>query len=113
MNRRRPRGLSTWWIQRVSAVLLLVFTVYFLGAIVLRPPDSYAVWKAWLSQPLLVIGLGFFFASLLAHMWVGLRDVLMDYAKPTGVRNTLLVLLALALGSIGGWVLWLIYRLIP
>ena len=27
-----------------------------------------------------------FFAALLYHAWVGMRDILMDYVKPDGVR---------------------------
>ena len=30
-----------------------------------------------------------FFAALLYHAWVGMRDILMDYVKPTGIRLAL------------------------
>ena len=42
-----------------------------------------------------------FFAALLSHLWVGLRDVLLDYAKPARVRNALLELVAFGLLGLG------------
>lgn len=44
-------------------------------------------------------------------MWVGLRDVLLDYAKPTVVRNVLLALVALGLFGLGVWALVILLRL--
>mgnify|MGYP006282472395 CR=1 FL=1 len=38
-----------------------------------------------------------FVAALLYHAWVGIRDVLMDYVKPAGVRLGLQVLVILSL----------------
>jgi succinate dehydrogenase / fumarate reductase, membrane anchor subunit len=32
-----------------------------------------------------------FFAALLYHAWVGMRDIIMDYVKPTGIRLLLQV----------------------
>jgi succinate dehydrogenase / fumarate reductase, membrane anchor subunit len=31
----------------------------------------------------------FFMAALLYHAWVGMRDIVMDYVKPTGIRLTM------------------------
>lgn len=102
-----------WWMQRASAVLLLALLATFLVRLSLHPPASYMAWRAWLGQPYMVMALVVFFASLLAHMWVGLRDVSLDYAKPAGLRLALLAFLAAALVSIGAWVLWLAIGLIP
>lgn len=108
---RRPSGLPAWWIQRASALFLLAFTVYFLGSLLMLPPASYAAWRAWLGQPAMLVTLVLFFWSLLAHMWVGTRDVLFDYVKPASLRKGLMGLLAGILGLIGGWVLWLVFTL--
>jgi succinate dehydrogenase / fumarate reductase membrane anchor subunit len=35
------------------------------------------------------LGTLFFFAALLYHAWVGMRDIVMDYVKPVGVRLAL------------------------
>lgn len=109
--KRRPSGLTAWWVQRASAVFLLGFTVYFLGSLLLLPPVSYAAWRAWLGQSAMLLGLVLFFSSLLAHIWVGTRDVLLDYVKPASLRKGLMGLLTGILGLIGGWVLWLVFTL--
>ena len=47
--------------------------------------------------------------SLLLHSWVGMRDILMDYARPMGVRFALEVLVAVLLIAWAGWavqILW-------
>ena len=44
-------------------------------------------------------------------MWVGLRDVLLDYAKPTNLRRSLLAAVALGLLGLGAWVLSILLRL--
>ena len=38
-----------------------------------------------------------FFAALLYHAWVGMRDILMDYVKATGIRLALQMAVGLAL----------------
>ena len=47
--------------------------------------------------------------SLLLHAWIGVRDIFMDYVKPTGLRLALQVLVILALVFYGAWsvqILW-------
>ena len=50
------------------------------------------------------------FAALLAHAWVGVRDVVMDYVHPVALRLLVLSLLVLYFTGLGVWVariLWL------
>ncbi len=109
--KRSAAALSAWWVQRASAAYLLFFSLYFFVSLLLRPINSHSAWKRWLEQPAMAIAFVVFFAALLAHMGVGLRDVLLDYAKPAGLRNVLLRVLGLTLGLIGCWVLWIFFRL--
>ena len=51
-----------------------------------------------------------FFAALLSHIWVGLRDVLLDYARPAGLRHLLLGALGTSLFGAAAWVLWILLR---
>jgi succinate dehydrogenase / fumarate reductase membrane anchor subunit len=51
-----------------------------------------------------------FFAALLLHAWVGLRDVVLDYVRPAAARVAVFALLSLVLTAQGLWVarmLWL------
>lgn len=95
--RNSPTGLPAWLVQRASALYMLLFLLALLAFFGLHPLHSYAQWRHWVAHPASTLALGLFFAALLAHMWVGLRDVLLDYARPAGVRRALLVLVALGL----------------
>ena len=103
-------GLPAWWVQRASAVFMLLFIVFLLGSLLLQPRHTYAEWREWIARPFMTIAILAFFASLLAHMWVGLRDVLIDYARPASLHLVLLRVVAAALLSIAVWVIWILLR---
>jgi succinate dehydrogenase / fumarate reductase membrane anchor subunit len=107
----RFTGLRAWWVQRASAVGMLAFLVFVLVSMTVHPLVGHAQWRAWVAHPGISLAFFLFFAALLSHMWVGLRDVLLDYAKPAAVRNGLLALVALSLSGLGVWVLVILLRL--
>lgn len=109
--RLRFTGLAAWWVQRASAVCMLLFIVFAFAAFLLYPRHSYLEWRAWVSNPGVSMAILAFFAALLLHMWVGLRDVLLDYAKPAGLRRLLLGLVAGSLLGIAVWVVLILARL--
>ena len=43
--------------------------------------------------------------ALLLHAWVGLRDVVLDYAKPLGLRVGVMAALAFVLIGLALWML--------
>ena len=51
-----------------------------------------------------------FAVSLAWHAWVGVRDILMDYVKPDGLRLALQVLFILLLASYLGWAVQILWR---
>lgn len=107
-------GLRAWWVQRLSAVYMLLFLIFLLVAMAVNPPHPphvAALWRDWVARPVITAAFLVFIAALLIHMWVGLRDVLLDYAKPVQVRNGLLVLVAIGLLGMAVWVLAIVLRL--
>ena len=110
-SRSRFTGLRAWSIQRASAVGMLAFMVFVLVSMAVHPLVGHAQWRAWVAHPGITLTFILFFTALLSHMWVGLRDVLLDYAKPAGVRNVLLALVAFGLFALGVWVLLTLLRL--
>lgn len=103
-------GLRDWLVQRVTAVVILAFTVLLLGAIVMAPsPLDYAGWKGIWSHGFLRLAALLALVSLLLHAWIGVRDIFMDYIQATGLRLGLQVLVILALVYYGAWsvqILW-------
>ena len=49
--------------------------------------------------------------ALAYHVWVGVRDVLMDYVKPVGLRLTLQIFSIVWLVGCAGWALQVLWRL--
>jgi succinate dehydrogenase / fumarate reductase membrane anchor subunit len=49
--------------------------------------------------------------SLAYHVWVGVRDVLMDYVKPVGVKLLLQVFTLVWLVGCAGWAIQVLWRL--
>lgn len=108
--RRAVTGLRAWLVQRVSAVYMLCFIVFFLGHFLFDRPHSYLAWHDWMLSAGVSIAASVFVAALLAHAWVGVRDVIMDYVHPIAARVFVLALLGLGLTAVGAWtiqILWL------
>ena len=104
----RPTGLPAWLVQRASALYMLLCSVSLPVFLALYPLNSYGAWKSWVGRPAITLAIGLFFAALLAHMWVGLRDVLLDYARPAWLRGVLLWLVALCLCAGAASMAWLL-----
>jgi succinate dehydrogenase / fumarate reductase membrane anchor subunit len=79
-------GLSEWLLQRLTAVVMAVYTVVALGYVLYRKPATYADWTAMFAGNFFRLFTMLFIVALLYHAWVGVRDILMDYIRATGVR---------------------------
>jgi succinate dehydrogenase / fumarate reductase membrane anchor subunit len=104
-------GLTGWLAQRISAVVMAVYALIFVALLVARGPLTYESWKALFAPGWMRFATFLFFASVLLHAWVGMRDIWMDYLKSTGVRLALEVLTALLLIGCGGWALQILWRM--
>lgn len=107
--RKNFTGLRAWLVQRITAVYMLLFIVFFLAYFVVDPPHSYQAWHGWMMSSSVSIATAVFFAALLAHAWVGVRDVILDYVHPTAFRVGLLVLLGFGLTALGVWVMRILW----
>ncbi len=97
-------GYRAWLLQRVSALYMALFLVYFLFGIVAGGAADYEQWRSWIGSLPMALATALFFLALLGHAWVGIRDVFIDYVKPVALRFALLVGLALFLIAMGLWV---------
>ncbi|MBV5308321.1 succinate dehydrogenase, hydrophobic membrane anchor protein [Chromatium okenii] len=100
---RHASGLMAWLIQRASAVYLALFMGYLLIHFIFDAPATHAALVAWIKQPLIASGLLLWIPLLLAHAWVGIRDVLLDYVHPLGLRLSLLMLFGFIFIASGLW----------
>lgn len=103
-------GLRDWLAQRITAVIMAVYTVILLVVLMGAAPITYPVWKDLFAQGWMRVATLLFAASLAWHAWVGVRDILMDYIKPVGVRLTLQVVVLVVLAGYLGWTIQILWR---
>ena len=102
-------GLQHWWHQKISAVLLLPITLWF----IFNLPDfviiDYKDKLIWINMPLNMFLLGTFFLLSAYHFKLGLTVVIEDYIhnerlkKILSITINVLVLLVVLLILIFGF----------
>ncbi|MCW5621520.1 MAG: succinate dehydrogenase, hydrophobic membrane anchor protein [Burkholderiales bacterium] len=102
-------GLRGWLVQRITAVVMALYTLLLLLILVIAPPKHYLAWKSLFANQGMKLATFLFLASIFAHAWVGMRDILMDYVKPTGLRLALEAIVGLALIAYAGWALQILW----
>ncbi len=102
-------GLRDWLAQRITAVVMILYTVLLLVMLLKMKQFDYASWKAMWSAPLMRYATLLCLTALFVHAWVGIRNIFMDYIKPTWLRVVLYSAVILALVWYAAWavqILW-------
>lgn len=102
-------GLRDWLVQRVTAVVMAAYAVLMLITILVQRPGNYEVWLGLFSHQWFRLASLLFLLSVFWHAWIGVRDILMDYVKATGVRLAAEVVVVLLLVAYSLWsiqILW-------
>ena len=102
-------GMRDWLSQRVTAVLMALFTVVLLAQVLFGGPLGYDRWAAIFSAQWMKVLTFVVFIAMGWHAWVGVRDILMDYIKPVGVRLLLETLTVVVLVAYLGWTIRLLW----
>lgn len=90
-------GLRDWLIQRVTAVVMAVYALCMTAYVIWVQKLDYDTWTALFSSNVLRSFTLLFLLALFYHAWIGVRDIVMDYVKPAGVRLLIHVLVILVL----------------
>jgi succinate dehydrogenase / fumarate reductase membrane anchor subunit len=104
-------GLRDWLSQRVTALVMAVFTVAVIVQVLMPGPLDYYKWSAMFGHQWMKVLTFVVIVSLLWHVWVGMRDIWMDYVKPVGLRLGLEVLTIAWLVGCAGWAIQVLWRL--
>jgi succinate dehydrogenase / fumarate reductase, membrane anchor subunit len=102
-------GLRDWLAQRATAVVITLYTLLLLAILLWHGGFDYATWRALFQSGLFATTTFVFLVAVFIHAWVGVRNILMDYIKPVGLRITLEVTVVCVLVAYSGWaiqVLW-------
>ncbi len=103
-------GLRPWVIQRVSAVYIILFTLYVVYCLATADTGNgtvasdFIAWQGWMFSPFNTTAVGIFVIALLFHAWIGMRDVVLDYVHNIMLKIFIFgVLIGILLAS-GLWV---------
>ncbi|MDB5946394.1 MAG: succinate dehydrogenase, hydrophobic rane anchor protein [Ramlibacter sp.] len=104
-------GMRDWLSQRVTAGLMALFTLLVLGQVLLsRGPIGYDKWAGIFSSQWMKVLTFTVVAALLLHVWVGMRDVWMDYVKAVWARLALQIFTIVWLLGCAGWAIQVLWR---
>ncbi|HTE15682.1 MAG TPA: succinate dehydrogenase, hydrophobic membrane anchor protein [Burkholderiales bacterium] len=102
-------GLRDWLAQRVTAVVMVIYSVLFVVMLLKLPQFDFPSWKAMWTASWMRYATLLFLLSLLLHAWIGVRNIFMDYIKSGALRLVLYVIVIAALVAYAGWsvqILW-------
>ena len=104
-------GSRDWLAQRLTAVLMALFTLVLLAQLLFSGETGYDRWAGIFAAQWMKVLTFAVVVALAYHAWVGVRDIWMDYVKPVFLRIVLdLVTLAWLVGC-AGWVVQALWRL--
>ncbi len=104
-------GLRDWLSQRITAVVMALFTLALLLQFIFGGPVGYDSWAGIFSRQWMKLLTFIVIVSLAWHAWVGMRDVWMDYVKPVGLRLLAQVASIAWLVGCAGWAVQVLWRL--
>lgn len=106
-------GTRDWLAQRVTAVVMAVFTVVLLIAVLLTSgPVGYEKWAGLFAMQWMKVLTFAVIVALAYHAWVGVRDVTMDYVTASAALRLVVQIAAIVwLLGCAGWAIQVLWRL--
>ncbi|MEQ8246488.1 MAG: succinate dehydrogenase, hydrophobic membrane anchor protein [Alphaproteobacteria bacterium] len=87
-------GTQHWWHQRVTALALVLLSLWFVVSLIVMTGASYDEVRAWIGHPvvtgLLLLTIGFTFY----HLKLGLQVVIEDYVHSEMIKVASLMLMS-------------------
>lgn len=96
-------GTSHFWQARLTAVALVPLTFFIVGLVFSLNGLSHAEMRAVLANPVVCLLLMATIGAGLYHMWLGMQDIVLDYAHSDAWKYVLLMLntfFSIAVGAV-------------
>lgn len=103
------QGLRDWVIQRISAIIMGIYSIGLIIYFLFHPGLSFPVWHHLFSYTAMKVASILFLLSLLFHAWIGVWTIFTDYIKSYILRCILNFFVLLMLGACFFWgilILW-------
>ena len=86
-------GVHHFWAQRITAVALIPLVVWFAISLIMMSGADYAVVRAWIGSPAVMVLLVLTIVIGLHHGQLGLQVVIEDYVHNDGMKLALIVMM--------------------
>ena len=96
-------GVRDWVLQRVSAVVLIVYLVILAVLLVKHSPLNLTEWQAIFAPTWFKIVSLIAFLSVVVHAWVGVWTIFTDYVHPWKLRFVLMSVVMMLLIAYFVW----------
>ncbi|MGZ8262398.1 MAG: succinate dehydrogenase, hydrophobic membrane anchor protein [Methylotenera sp.] len=106
LSKRYP-GMRAWLMQRLTGLIMAIYSIVLLVRILVLQPSSYDAWLSFFQPWWLRVASLLFWISLSTHAWLGVRDVLKDYVPNIAIQAVLLKLVVVMLWVYLAWAAWL------
>ena len=103
-------GLRDWLIQRATALVLAAYLLALTIRVAMAPPIDYDSWCAIFAPLGMKVATLIAFAAVAWHAWIGMRDIWMDYVRPTALRMLLQLGTILWLAACLVWAVQILWR---
>jgi len=102
-------GFRDWLAQRITAIVMGLYTVILLVSFLSTNDFSYNGWAGLFARQWFKIATFVTLLTMFYHVWVGMRDIWMDYVKPVIARLLLqsaTILWLIACAGYAAQILW-------
>jgi succinate dehydrogenase / fumarate reductase membrane anchor subunit len=103
-------GMRDWLVQRMTAVILALFTVLLAVRLALAGSLDYDAWAGLFVPVPMKVATLLAVVALAWHAWIGMRDIWMDYVRVTGLRLLLQVATVVWLIACAFWSAQILWR---
>ncbi len=103
-------GMKDWLAQRITAIVLAVYSLILFFVWAGTDDLNYRAWSGIFASSWMKVLTLMAVIALAWHAWIGVRDIYMDYIKPTWLRLTLQVATILVLIGYAAWAVTILWR---
>ncbi|MCC6134994.1 MAG: succinate dehydrogenase, hydrophobic membrane anchor protein [Candidatus Contendobacter sp.] len=94
-------GTHHWWLQRVTAVILIPLTLWFVISLLSVSRADYATFQLWLSNPIRAGLMATLLVTAFYHASLGMQVIYEDYVRPEGAKIAALLVTQFILFLLG------------
>ncbi len=108
---KSAHALRDWLAQRITAGIMAVFTLLVLAQVIFNKGTiGYDKWAGIFSPQWMKILTFVVVVALAYHVWLGMREIYMDYIKPVSLRLSMQVFTIVWLVGCAGWAIQVLWR---